>query len=235
MIEEACKTFDKHRPRRDSDNGGAIDKIWDNGPVDRNERDDVTASDEDSVSDSRNGNNSTVNDEQNDIDNNNNNEESSQTEQRQRERRRRRRERRRREVDMEEYEDAMFKMSKARHIMDRRMAVIDVAHQYNWDIAQRFQDKRQPVKDKDLKAAIEEANKAAETKKEKADKERRSRSRYRMKEYSPKRCSRSPRRRSRSPREYGHTRSYEERFRYGQRYGTEKRERERPGGLLRVR
>ena len=42
------------------------------------------------------------------------------------------------------------------------MAVIDVTHKYNWDIAQRFQDKRQPVKDKDLKAAIEEANKAAE-------------------------------------------------------------------------
>ena len=90
--------------------------------------------------------------------------------------------------EMDEYNEAIEKLNKARHNMDKRMTVIDVVHRYNWDVAQRFQDKRQPVKDKDLKAALEEAKKEADSKKEKAEKERQGRARARYRDaFSPRR------------------------------------------------
>lgn len=132
---------------------------------------------------------------------------------------------------MDEYEDALQKLAAARLAMDRRLAVIDVAHRYNWDVAQRFQDKRQPVKDKDLKAALEENTKAAEIKKEKADKDKRNRARNRYRDnYSPRRRSRSPRRRSRTPpRYYVKGRYSSDRPRYGSSARRRSKDRDRQG------
>ena len=191
LVEEAFLTFAKNRPQRDGEEirRGASNRVWDGGPV----RNDMY--DEDDMEEE---------------------EEETEEDKNRREKRRQKREQKRRERDMDDYDEAIEKLNKARHIMERKMAVIDMAHRYNWDVAQRFHDKRQPVKDRDLKAALEEAKKDAEAKKEKTEKERRSRIRTRYREtFSPRRRSRSPRRRSRSPRSFSRQRSGYDRSRSG--------------------
>ena len=207
QIEEAYMVFAKNRPDRGQDGDHQYAARWDSSS--RKRAREETEEDESLEDD-----------------------EVSEEERRRREKKRQRRETRQREQDMDDYDEALQKLSAARLVMDRRLAVIDVAHRYNWDVAQRFQDKRQPVKDKDLKAALEESNKAADIKKEKAKKDKRSRARARYREnYSPRKRSRFPSRRASSPRSYGYARgrSYNDHPRYGSSNRRGLKERERQG------
>ena len=83
-------------------------------------------------------------------------------------------------------------------MLDDRLTVIDIAHQHNWDVARRYVEKEKPVKNKNLREAIEESKKEAEVKKDKLEKEKKrfSRSKFSRRSPSPYRD-----RRSRSPRE----------------------------------
>ena len=104
-------------------------------------------------------------------------------------------------------------------MLDDRLTVIDIAHQHNWDVARRYVEKERPIKNKNLREAIEELKKEADAKKEKLEKEKKraNRPRYSRRSPSPARFrrSRSPRdkRRAYSP-ERAHASRYS-RKRYG--------------------
>ena len=107
--------------------------------------------------------------------------------------------RRRRSNDIRRFDSTLSDLRKARRMLDDRLTVIDIAHQHNWDVARRYVEKERPVKNKNLREAIEESKKEAEVKKDKLEKEKKrySRSKFSRRSPSPYRG----RRRSRSPRE----------------------------------
>ena len=106
LIEEAYMVFDKNKPKRDqAEDAEQPDRVWDDGPLGQGDQGNEGSLEEEPVGGDRQNNN----------DNNNN----SKDENEQQRQERRRRDQRKREADMAEYEDAMYKISKARQIMDR--------------------------------------------------------------------------------------------------------------------
>ena len=122
--------------------------------------------------------------------------------------------RRRRSADLRRFDNMRVDLRKARKTLDDRLVVIDIAHQHNWDVARRYVEKEKPIRNKNLKEAIEESKKEADSKKDKAEKNRRKRFRYSRRSSSPSRKrSRSPRERRRSPDRF-HSRYGRKKFGY---------------------
>ena len=121
--------------------------------------------------------------------------------------RRVRQRKRRRSIDLRRFDSTLEDLRRARRTLDDRMLVIDIAHQHSWDVARRYVEKERPIKNNNLREAIAESKKEADTKKDKQEKEKKriSRARFNRRSISPYRNRRSSlpyrSRRSRSPRE----------------------------------